>query len=349
MRIKKAWIVARKDFSEFRANKQILLTLALSPIMMSVMPVFITVPLASLAAQEQPPEPVLPLSLKYFYNSSELRDTTLNDAWVNYSSIVNGIVNNSYVNNGTLTNVVVHGSLLDNVTVKSGILVGCVLRNSKYESGSVIMRDTVVSGTTKSPTDDIKLLFDFFMHGVLLYIFFIMAAAMPTTIAAYSVVGEKTSKTLEPLLSTPLTDSELLFGKYLAVFVPVMSLILVAFGIMTVVIDVLTAPVLGYVPLPDAVWIIGIFVLTPLLLLVGIALNVLISSKVNDVRTAQQYSALLVVPFMMIFFLGPILGLGAITVQFMAVMALVLFGVMALLAWLSLRFFNREDILTTWK
>ncbi len=349
MRIKKAWIVARKDLSEFRANKQILLTLAISPIIMSVMPIFITVPLASIVAEKPPPEPALPLSPKYFYNDSELRDTTLNDAWVNYSTIINGVVNYSYVNNGTLTNVVVHKSLLDNVTVKNGILIGCVLRNSKYESSSVIMKDTVVSGTTKSPTDDLKFLFEFFTHGVLLYIFFIMAVAMPTTIAAYSFVGEKTNRTLEPLLSTPLTDSELLFGKYLAIFVPVMSLILLAFVIMTTVIDVLTAPILGYILLPDAVWMVGVFLVTPLVLLVGIALNVLISSKVNDVRTAQQYSALLVVPLMMVFFLGPLMGLGTITIQFMGILALILLGIMALLAWLSLRMFNREDILTSWK
>jgi len=349
VRIKKAWIVARKDLSEFRANKQILLTLAISPILMCVMPIFITVPLASLAAEKPPSEPALPLSLKFFYNDSELRDTTLNDAWVTNSTIVNGVVNNSYVNNGTLTNVIVHKSLLDNVTVMNGILVGCILRNSKYQASSVILTNTVVSGTTKSPTADLKFLLDFFVHGVLLYVFFIMAVAMPTTIAAYSFVGEKTNRTLEPLLSTPLTDSELLFGKYLAIFVPVMALILLAFTVMVSVVDVLTEPILGYILLPDALWIAGVFLVTPLVLLVGVALNVLISSKVNDVRTAQQYSALLVVPLMMLFFLGPLMGYGTISIQFMGIIALVLLGVMALLAWLSLRMFNREDILTSWK
>ena len=46
MRLAQAWIVSRKDFAEFRANKQILLTLTLMPILMSVvMPLLLSLPL----------------------------------------------------------------------------------------------------------------------------------------------------------------------------------------------------------------------------------------------------------------------------------------------------------------
>jgi len=349
MRLAKAWIVARKDFSEFRANKQIIATLAMMPILMTIFSVVIAVPLASLAAQEPPPEPDLHLNLLIFYDHVGLEDTTLSGAWVNHSTVLNGIVNVSYINNSTLTNVIAQGSLLDNVTITNGILIGCVLRNSKYNQNSTVMIDTVVSGTTSGPSELYQTLLDLMTHSFLLYFFFIMAAAMPTTIASYSFVGEKSNKTLEPLLSTPLTDGELLFGKYIAVFLPVMSLILLAFAIMTVLIDFFTAPLLGYILIPDATWLVGVFVLTPIICIVGIAMNVYISSKVNDVRTAQQYSALIVLPIMLVFVIGPVTGLGSITVGFMSIIAMVFLGVLAILVWLNLKTFNREGILTSWK
>src|SRR5690606_7520412 len=46
--------------------------------------------------------------------------------------------------------------------------------------------------------------------------FMMMPLMIPTTIAAYSIVGEKTTRSLEPLLATPITTIELLAGKGLA-------------------------------------------------------------------------------------------------------------------------------------
>jgi ABC-2 type transport system permease protein len=54
----------------------------------------------------------------------------------------------------------------------------------------------------------------------IIYIFVILATVLPSTIAAYSIVGEKVEKTLEPLLATPTTDGEILLGKSIASFIP---------------------------------------------------------------------------------------------------------------------------------
>ncbi|HMT21157.1 MAG TPA: ABC transporter permease subunit, partial [Promineifilum sp.] len=43
--------------------------------------------------------------------------------------------------------------------------------------------------------------------------FMILPVAIPVTIAAYSIVGEKTTRSLEPLLATPITTVELLGAK----------------------------------------------------------------------------------------------------------------------------------------
>jgi ABC-type Na+ efflux pump permease subunit len=47
----------------------------------------------------------------------------------------------------------------------------------------------------------------------IIYIFVVLATVLPSTIAAYSIVGEKVEKTLEPLLATPTTDGEILLER----------------------------------------------------------------------------------------------------------------------------------------
>ena len=53
-----------------------------------------------------------------------------------------------------------------------------------------------------------------------LLLYMIMPMSIPIAIAAYSVVGEKTTRSLEPLLATPITIVELMLGKGLAAVLP---------------------------------------------------------------------------------------------------------------------------------
>ncbi len=53
-----------------------------------------------------------------------------------------------------------------------------------------------------------------------LILFLMMPVILPVTFAAYSIVGEKTTRSLEPLLATPITTAELLAGKSLAAAIP---------------------------------------------------------------------------------------------------------------------------------
>src|SRR5258708_11701297 len=51
-------------------------------------------------------------------------------------------------------------------------------------------------------------------------IFLLLSMIVPSTIAAYSIIGEKNSHTLEPLLATPVRRWQLLAGKMLAALLP---------------------------------------------------------------------------------------------------------------------------------
>ena len=70
--------------------------------------------------------------------------------------------------------------------------------------------------------------------------FVIASAVLPTAIAAYSIVGEKVEKSLEPLLATPTTDGEILLGKSIAALLPPHDSHLCRFTLYMVLIDYLT-------------------------------------------------------------------------------------------------------------
>ncbi|MGD8807469.1 MAG: ABC transporter permease subunit, partial [Chloroflexota bacterium] len=59
-----------------------------------------------------------------------------------------------------------------------------------------------------------------YMLDIFTLLFMILPISIPVTIAAYSIVGEKASHSLEPLLATPITTGELLTGKALSAAIP---------------------------------------------------------------------------------------------------------------------------------
>ncbi|MFZ0891433.1 MAG: hypothetical protein WB778_10050 [Thermoplasmata archaeon] len=176
--------------------------------------------------------------------------------------------------------------------------------------------------------------------------FVIGAASLPNTIAAYSIVGEKVSKSLEPLLSTPTTDGEILVGKGLAAFIPSVLAIWGGSVLFQVLIDVETFHPFGYLYFPNWTMAIELFLLVPLAALLAIEASVIISSHVTDIRSAQQYATVIFLPLIVVYVASEIFGLNTTTLLYMAgvfaVIVLVLYSI-------SVRTFHREEILTRWK
>jgi ABC-2 type transport system permease protein len=183
----------------------------------------------------------------------------------------------------------------------------------------------------------------------IIYIFVILATFLPSTIAAYSIVGEKVEKTLEPLLATPTTDGEILLGKSIAAFIPpVLSAWMGASIFMSAMDYFLINKGLNYYYFPN--WTAGIMLLllAPLAAVLSIEVAVMASSRVNDVRGANQIAGLMFIPFVVVFFAG---AEGIFT--FSIVNLLIFSGVVIIadvaLFFLSKSTFKREEILTKWK
>jgi ABC-2 type transport system permease protein len=201
----------------------------------------------------------------------------------------------------------------------------------------------VVTNKTSVPIQAIFPIFNAFS-----FFFIILSAIIPTIIASYSFVGEKVEKTLEPLLATPATDDEILLGKSLAAFLPVISMILISSVIFMVLIDIVSFPKLGYLYFPNLDFGITILLNSPLACLMSIEFSVIVSSRVNDIRSAQQLASLIIIPFFALYLLTEI---NVITMNtdslFLIAGLLALIDIVLFFA--SRALFKREEILTKWK
>ncbi|MBX3048243.1 MAG: ABC transporter permease subunit [Anaerolineales bacterium] len=178
-------------------------------------------------------------------------------------------------------------------------------------------------------------------------LFLMMPAIIPVTIAAYSIVGEKNTRTLEPLLATPISTEELLAGKALAAVIPAVVGSFSSFFIFVAGANFLASPAVA-AQLFSPLWLLGIFTVGPLLSLAGVSLAVMISSRVSEPRAAEQLTALLVLPITALF-MGQLFGLLVVDQTFMLWVAAGLVLVDAALLFFAVQLFQRENILTRWK
>jgi ABC-2 type transport system permease protein len=177
--------------------------------------------------------------------------------------------------------------------------------------------------------------------------FMIGAAIIPAAIASYSLVGEKVQKSLEPLLATPMTDGEILLGKTISALVVPLASIYAGSAIFMTLMDLVTQGTLGYLYYPN--WHIGaILLVAPVICLVSVELNIIISSKLNDVRTAQQLGMVAALPFFGLYIASET-GIFKFTDTNLLILAGVILLIGIGLFFVSRATFQREEILTKWK
>ncbi|MCL4803047.1 MAG: ABC transporter permease subunit [Anaerolineae bacterium] len=177
--------------------------------------------------------------------------------------------------------------------------------------------------------------------------FMILPVAIPVTIAAYSIVGEKMTRSLEPLLATPITTVELLTAKIIAAVVPAIAATWVAFGIFFIGAWLLTPPAV-FAAFFKPHWLLAIFVVAPLLTILATCIAVIVSSRVTDPRVAEQLSALVILPLILLV-VGQSMGLILIDEQLMFLLGGIVLALDVILLYLAIRLFQRETILTRWK
>ena len=186
-----------------------------------------------------------------------------------------------------------------------------------------------------------------YMGNLFTTMFMILPMIIPVTIAAYSIVGEKTARSLEPLLATPITTLELIIGKAIAAVVPAIAATWFAFGVyLGGAFFMVNRPVFAELVAPQ--WLVAIGLVGPLLALLGVALAIIISSRVSDPRVAEQLAGLVVLPLMMVV-IGQSVGWLLIDQTMVYIMGVVVIVLDAVLFYFAVQVFEREHILTRWK
>lgn len=180
-----------------------------------------------------------------------------------------------------------------------------------------------------------------------LLMFMIIPVMLPTTMVAYSVVGEKVNRSLEPLLATPLSVEEILLGKGLAGLLPGVGISWLAY--------LALAGGLYFLVSPETVrevlnlkWLLALVLVGPLFALFTTLLVLIVSSRTTDPRAAQQVGAMVVIPVVALtignaagrILVGPLSMIGGA--------ALLLVASLVMLR-LAVRIFQRETILTRWR
>jgi len=176
------------------------------------------------------------------------------------------------------------------------------------------------------------------------FFYIILAYILPNSLAAYSILGEKIEHSLEPLLATPLTDDELLLGKMIASFLPCVAMIYLGSVIFMTLSDVTT----GTLYFPNWMMAFILIIAVPLASILSIQLNIIISSRVNDVRTANQLGLLLFIPFIAVYILLTT-NMVSLNILNLLIVSIVLLIIDVVLFYINKATFNRDKILTKWK
>jgi ABC-2 type transport system permease protein len=188
----------------------------------------------------------------------------------------------------------------------------------------------------------------FYMLDLFTLLFMILPVMIPVTIAAYSIVGEKTTRSLEPLLATPITTVELILGKSLAAIIPAVVATWLGFIIYAIGMRILLASDAVFARLLDPLWLIAVFIVGPLLTILAVCVAIMVSSRVSDPRVAEQLAGVVVMPLILVL-TGQSIGFFLLNRTMIIVAALVIALLDVGLIYLSIKTFERENILTRWK
>lgn len=131
--------------------------------------------------------------------------------------------------------------------------------------------------------------------GISLLYMLLIPALIPSTLAAYSVVGEREQGTLEPVLTTPISREEFLVGKALAVAGPTLIMAYTVFGIFLAVAALFAHPAIESAVFAGSHILVQL-VFTPLVAGWSIWVGIAISARSSDTRVAQQLSVFASLP-----------------------------------------------------
>ena len=166
-------------------------------------------------------------------------------------------------------------------------------------------------------------------------------------LCTFSVVEEKQTRTLEPLLATPVRTWELLLGKALSGTLPaiVMSWVAAAMAVGGMAI-IGAAHLLPFLLAPY--WLISLLLVAPLVTFISFLLGIIGSSRASDPKSAQGWTLPMVLP-VLAWVAIQVLGYIPLTVGALLVAGAIFLVVSILLLRAAVLLFKRESIIVRWR
>jgi len=174
--------------------------------------------------------------------------------------------------------------------------------------------------------------------------FLIIPLMVSSILGADSFAGEKERKTLEGLLYTPLSDTELVMAKLLSALVPALAIEVVSFVLYGLIVNLAGSRVMGRIFFPSMTWWPLVFWLGPAIAVAGLGATILVSSKAKSFMEAQQLSGMLVLPIV-ILMIGQLSGLFFVGIGLIMGVGLLAWLVGIWLVWIGAKTFARSEII----
>ncbi|MCX7708090.1 MAG: ABC transporter permease [Anaerolineae bacterium] len=222
------------------------------------------------------------------------------------------------------------------------IMARVPISQSDYQELGPMLENPLFAGLT--PTEAMQSV----LSSNYLVLFLMMPLMVPVTIAAYSIVGEKITRSLEPLLATPISTAQLLLGKGLAAALPGVVTAWFSYGIFLIFARIFSVSDRVFRIFIDPMWLVAMFVLAPLLTVMAVNVGIIVSSRTSDPRAAEQLGSLVILP-LMVLFIGPLVGFIQLNSATFWIASLIVLVLDAGLLYLGVKLFQRETILTRWK
>lgn len=239
------------------------------------------------------------------------------------------------------------------VVQSAGIFIGSALSMKPSDLANPVIQSTIKKFELSNPDVaqiaglgdmDKFLIFTYLQFPIYLMLIPVMIASV---IMTFSIIEEKQTRTLEPLLATPVRTWELLLGKVLAGSVPALVISWIC-GALFIAAVMAVHPAFLAKYSGAAYWLIFTLLLVPLMTLLSSAIGVIASAKATDAKNAQGMAILVILPVLALIGLnaGGILPFS-IANQFIIAAVLLVAAVLTMKIAVSL--FRRENILSRWK
>jgi ABC-2 type transport system permease protein len=183
----------------------------------------------------------------------------------------------------------------------------------------------------------------FVLEVFLAPLYLLVPLVVATVIAADSFAGERERGTLEALLHTPTRDRELMLAKFLAAWLPAITVAWGGFLVYSVLANVLAWPSVGRVFFPTSTWLLLAFWVAPAVSALGLGVMVIVSGRVRTLQAAHQIGSLIVLPVVLLL-VAQLGGVLLFEPGLVAMMGLLVWLLAAMALWLGAGSLRRERL-----